>query len=103
MPHSEYLGWQAYYAMEPRGETRDDWRSALQSAVLANVHRDRKKQKKAFAPKDFLLSFEKKTDVEGEQSPEATRALVEMLAAAYGGRIEIGEVAGDNALLSDED
>lgn len=100
MPYSEFLEWRAWYEMEPRGEERDDWRSALQSAVLANVHRNTKKKKTPFGPKDFLLQFERQGDIEGEQSPQATQALVEMLAAAYGGRIEVSE---DNAQLSDED
>lgn len=99
MPYSEFLEWRAWYEMEPRGEERDDWRAALQSAVLANVHRNTKKKKTPFGPKDFILQFER-PEAEGEHSPQATRGLVEMLAAAYGGRIE---VSADNAHLSDED
>lgn len=108
MPYSEFLAWQAWYEAEPRGDERDDWRAALQSAVLANLHRDAKKKKTAYSPQDFLLQFAaKEKSQEGEQSPQATRALVEMLAAAYGGRIEIGDPSAtssvDNAILSDEE
>jgi hypothetical protein len=104
MPYSEFLAWCAWYEVEPRGEDRDDWRSALQSAVLANLHRNPKKKKSAYLPQDFRLQFAAKENPhDGEQAPQATQALVEMLAAAYGGRILVGDGSADNAILSDEE
>ena len=44
----------AFDAVEPIGESRRDFRAAMQMALLANVNRDEKKRKKPFSYEDFL-------------------------------------------------
>lgn len=45
----------AYYQLEPFGVERDDLRSGIIAATIANSNRDPKKQKKPFTPEDFML------------------------------------------------
>lgn len=47
--------WAAFYKLEPFGEFRADLRAALIACTIANVSRDKKKQRKPFDIKDFLL------------------------------------------------
>ena len=53
----EFDGWQAFYLINPWGESRADLRSAVVAHVIANVNR--KKGSRAFKPKDFMPDFEK--------------------------------------------
>ena len=53
----EFEGWQAFYAINPWGESRADLRSAVVAHVMANAFR--KKGARAFKPKDFMPDFEK--------------------------------------------
>jgi hypothetical protein len=85
MPVSELLArissqelteWMAYYELDPFGSERDDLRSGIVSAVIANVHRDPKKRSKPFEAADFMPYLEKP-----ELSQEQIAAKV---AAAFG-------------------
>lgn len=62
---------------------REDYRAALICAVLANVHRGKKR--KAYSPKDFMPSQKNKGPQRPPQSPQQMLSFVEMLNAAFGG------------------
>lgn len=64
MDSYELAEWKVLYSMEPWGEIRDDYRSALQTAHSINFQRDRKKNPQPAPIKDFLLTF---TEQEEEQ------------------------------------
>lgn len=49
--------WKVLYDLDPWGDLRDDYRSALQTSYLVDIHRDRKKRATPFPAKDFLLTF----------------------------------------------
>lgn len=61
MPYREFLEWVAFYQIEPWGDVRGDMQTALLAGLTANIHRDRKKQSKAFTPADFMPDFWRKT------------------------------------------
>lgn len=84
MPQAEFVEWVAYSRIEPFGEERADWRAALVASVIAEVNRNTKKRKRAFAPKDFLLRFEGAK----KQTWQSQLQFVEMLNAAFGGTDE---------------
>ena len=76
---AELSEWMMYYRMEPFGQERDNLHAGIIASVFANANR--KKGKKAFEIKDFMLQFtrkEKKTD-------QQLLSKVEMLNAAFGG------------------
>lgn len=80
---SELSEWMAYYQVEPFGQERDNLHAGIIASVFANANRDRKKQKKPFTIKDFMLSFKKDKP---KKSPEQMLQFVEMLNAAMGGK-----------------
>lgn len=81
---SRLLGeWMAFYRLEPRGEARADWRSALMTATLFNVWVKKDERRKV---EDFLLRFEGEVKEAGDGPDwEGMLATVEMLNAAFGG------------------
>ncbi len=50
--------WLLYSEIEPWGEERGDLRAGIVASTIANVHRDRKKQGRAFKPSDFMPKFD---------------------------------------------
>jgi len=58
------LKWQIYYAKNPWGETRADYRQAITSCLFANANRDPKRNS-GFKVEDFLVVKPKKP----KQSP----------------------------------
>ena len=54
MRPSELGEWLAEYSISPWGEWRADLRVAQNTALLANVNRDAKKQPQPFSPRDFM-------------------------------------------------
>jgi hypothetical protein len=58
----------AYYQLEPFGVERDDLRSGIIAATIANSNRDPKKQKKPFTPEDFMLKPAKESPGANELS-----------------------------------
>lgn len=57
MYYSEFVQWLAYYQVEPFGGLRGDIQSATIVAVLANIHRDRKKRGRAYRVAEFLPNW----------------------------------------------
>lgn len=39
MSAREFMGWQAYYHLEPFGANRDNWHAARIASILANAYR----------------------------------------------------------------
>ncbi|MFO7537620.1 MAG: DUF4035 domain-containing protein [Chloroflexota bacterium] len=68
--------------MEPIGEQRADWRSALVAAIVANSTRDPKKRRKPFQPKDFMPDYEKGINRQPADW-RAMKQLAKMLHEAY--------------------
>ena len=64
MSSKELSEWQAFYAIEPFGEARQDLRFALMTANLMVPH-----MKKGYEPKleDFILKLEKKEPMTDDQ------------------------------------
>ena len=52
--------WELFFALEPRGNRRSDYRTAQILQVLIELKRDRKKNPEATKLEDFLLKFEEK-------------------------------------------
>ena len=79
----------AFYRLEPFGAERDNLHAGIVASMVANVNRDTKKRPEPFAPHDFLIEVEDfEEDIEEEgQGWEAQLKMVEMLNAAFGGRV----------------
>lgn len=80
----ELSEWIAFASLEPIGDERGDWQAALVASVVAEAARDRKRRRKPFAPKEFLLTFESKQ--RQKQGWDEQLQIVEMLNVAFGGR-----------------
>ena len=72
----------AYYNIEPWGTEPEDLRTGIIAATIANVNRDPQKQRKPFAPKDFMPAWDKPR--KQEQTPEEQRKIIEMWQAILG-------------------
>ena len=57
IPAALFTEWIAYYTLDPFGEERADLRAGVLAALLANIHRDEKKQREPFEPADFFASL----------------------------------------------
>lgn len=86
MDYDEFYTWIAYSMMEPFGDDRADWRTAMQMAQVANMNRP--KGRAPYKVKDFLLRFEDAT------RPEASLQQMEMALyaryLAWGGKPKDG-------------
>ncbi len=60
MPAPLLFEWMSYAAIEPFGETLADLRAGVLASLLANIHRDSKKQRQPFEPGDFFPWIEKR-------------------------------------------
>ncbi len=58
MSSREFAEWMAYYSIEPFGEEPANLRHGILTSVLANAHRDAKKQPQPFKPEDFMPKFD---------------------------------------------
>lgn len=59
MSSREFTEWLAYYGIEPWGEEPANLRHGIATSILANAHRDAKKQATPFKPQDFMLKFDR--------------------------------------------
>ena len=50
------MHWQAYYALEPFGQERDNFHAGIIASTVANCH-----SKKAWSAKDFMLKDSKQS------------------------------------------
>lgn len=65
----EFVTWQILHGINPGGQTRDDWRSALMTAELVNMWRDKKSRPAKVS--DFLLEFKDGDASQGTQGMQA--------------------------------
>ena len=86
----EFQWWQAFYRLEPWGETRADLRMGILASVQANVYRG--KDTEAFTPQDFMPNFEASSDEPDDDELDALIAQQEMvlesLASSLGGIVK---------------
>lgn len=82
----ELSEWMAYYELEPFGMERGDLQAGIVASTVANVNRDPKKQKRPFAPQDFMPKFEGGRGSDEGPGWQRLLAKVKMLNAAFGGR-----------------
>lgn len=83
MSSRELAEWQAYWQIEPWGESRADLRSGIVASVMANVHRDAKTRRQPYTPRDFMPRLD-----EAPREPQTWQDMlkqVEMINAAWGG------------------
>lgn len=73
----------AFYRLEPFGEERADWRAALIACLIANTHRNPKKRRRPYEPKDFMPRFDAPTE---PQNWQTQLQIAEIFTAALGGR-----------------
>lgn len=57
MGAAEFGEWQAFYEIEPFGGVRGDLQVAQMMSLLANIHRDPRKQPSPFPVADFMVDF----------------------------------------------
>jgi hypothetical protein len=57
---SELGEWYAFHSLEPFGPERSDQHFGTLAALIGNIHRDRKKQPKAFTWTDFFPRIKKR-------------------------------------------
>jgi len=68
----ELTEWRAYFSLEPPPDQRLEVYMAQLTAVLAEIHRDRKARTQAFTVRDFMLYQDAEEPV--ELDPEAAMA-----------------------------
>ena len=76
----EFIGWLAYYRLEPWDEDRADWRMAQLCTLVANALRG--KSGRRAKVKDFMWES---CAEDRQQTPEDHRRLFGAIAAATGG------------------
>lgn len=54
MSAAELAGWRQFYDLEPWGWQADCYRAGIVAALLANIHRDTRRQPFPFKPLDFV-------------------------------------------------
>lgn len=75
---TEITTWLAYYMLDPMGGEREDLRSGIVAATIANVNRG--KDSRPFEPSDFMPQFGPQK-VE-EESPEDMMAQMKLITNA---------------------
>lgn len=69
----------AFYALEPWGDERENFRAGLVAAAVYNRHRDGKKERKPYRPEDFMPRLVEKAE------PEVLLEKIQHITAALGG------------------
>ncbi len=70
----EFTQWLQYNKLEPFGDERADYRSAIIACTLANIH-GRKKGQKPFKPADFMPKFGEVADDRRQDAKEIEATL----------------------------
>ena len=78
MTSAQWLGWQAFDAIEPFGDRRADLRNGILAALLANIFRSKDAPIKK--PEDFM-PFEPKA----VPAPVSTKTLSQQIRAVFSG------------------
>lgn len=88
MSSRELTEWQAFFALEPFGEQRDDLRSAIVAATVANASRDAKRRPEPFEVGDFMPRFEEEPE---QAQAERVWAKVNQTMMMFGGVVRADE------------
>lgn len=87
MSSRELSEWMAFFSLEPWGCEVEDWRFGMLASVIANVNRDKKKQRKPFEPQDFMPQRNTKVETQKEeQTWEEQARIIEMWARMFQAR-----------------
>lgn len=70
---SQLAEWQAFSAVEPFGQFRDELRNGLLISTMLNTKRDEKKMPKPFKPIEFM-AFMEGHEGEEQETPEKISA-----------------------------
>lgn len=78
IPASELDDWFLLELVDPWGQTREDVRTAQQTAYLAQIHGATKKGGGSFSPEDFMLRFDLDAPPPTPEKAPQTAARMEM-------------------------
>jgi hypothetical protein len=67
--------WQAYYLVEPFGESRADLRAAITACTVANAAGGRGKGKPPFTVKDFMIDLEPPRPQSAEEMKQILKSI----------------------------
>ena len=73
---AELTEWFAYYQVEPWGEERADWRSAMIARTMAEIHRDDKSRARPFQIDEFMPKFDGEAEDKSSQSVDLMNAFM---------------------------
>ena len=79
----ELIAWRILEEVDPWGEKRDDWRTAMLASIMVNLQLPADKKLKV---SDFLLSFSPTSQPPTELSPDESVAAIAELNRMLGGR-----------------
>lgn len=77
MPAAEFYEWMTFSQMEPIGDQRGDFNSAMIVATLANIHRDPHSQPRSAA--EFMPDWDQRPKVVEQQSVEEQMKIFEFI------------------------
>ena len=63
MTSAEFAEWMAFDRIDPFGEARGDVRSGVLAALIANIHRDRKKRAEPYSALDFMPFLRREQEI----------------------------------------
>ncbi len=94
MTSRDWIRWQAYFAAEPFGSPREDFRAAYAMAQVANLHRDVKKRSQPYQPDDFYpgLAREETEEEKAARFRETLFRDMPMRMGARGAEVNLDEV-----------
>lgn len=81
----------AFFALEPWGEWREDFRIAQLCALIANVNRDPKKRSQPYTAKDFMMFEHAEEEARNKDMKMAPQVVMNLFAA-------VGRAAPPDAL-----
>ncbi len=84
----------AFSLVEPFGPTREDERSGVVAAIIANANRDPKKRQEPFEPHEFLSRYSPDETVEEpEKGPDADKLNTKL--QAWAAAMQAAHAAGE--------
>lgn len=77
MDHKQFIGWQAFYALEPFTPTRADYNSAMIVKALWDINRDPKKHPQPFLVENFRIDWEERSQQEHQRRQQEQEELAQ--------------------------
>lgn len=75
---AEFVEWMVYFELDPFGEDRADFRSAIIAATIANTQ----STKRRFTPKDFMPQWGQRVAPKPQQTLDQQRSIFEAFVMA---------------------